>query len=65
MKKNEQERFTLFTKELAELSKKYGVVLQSSGGVMITNLRSEKLQNISYVDDSTSGDLLPLNWFDD
>lgn len=62
--KTEQQRFTAFTEELAELSKKHGIVLQAIGGVMIADPKDEALQNLSYTDDATSGDLEPLNWFE-
>ncbi len=62
--KTEQKRFTAFTKELAELSKKHGIVLQSIGGVTIADLKDKDLQKLSYTDDATSGDLEPLNWFE-
>jgi len=41
-----------FIKELTILSKKYGVVVQSTGGVMIG-----KVEQIEYGTDYTSGDL--------
>lgn len=62
--KTEQDRFTKFTQELAELSKKHGVVLQSIGGVQITEQDNPALEKLEYTDDATSGDLEPLNWFE-
>jgi len=60
----EQQRFTNFTQELAELSKKHGIVLQAIGGVMIADPKDEHLDNLTYTNDATSGDLEPLNWFE-
>ncbi len=58
----EQQRFEKFTKELAKLSKKYGVAIKSIGGVMIG-----EIQDIEYSSDETSGDLYPviLRWTED
>lgn len=50
-KKNASD-FKKFVKELAELSKKYGVAIKSIGGVTIGEIK-----DISYSDDETSGDL--------
>lgn len=49
---NEAVRFTGFTNELALLSKKYGIVIQSTGGVTFGNFTE-----VEYVNDYTSGDL--------
>lgn len=50
--------FQAFTKELAKLSLKYGVAIQSIGGVEIGELSS-----IVYSNDPTSGDLeYRANW---
>ena len=61
----EQKRFTEFTKDLAKISKKYGIVIQAVGGVHFSNPEEDKelLQNLSYENDATSGDLTPLNYF--
>lgn len=60
----QQRRFTAFTQELAALSKKYGIVLSSCGGVDITDPTDEALKKLTYTDDVTSGDLSPRNWDD-
>ena len=53
-----KKNFIAFTKELEKLSKKYGVVIQSVGGVEFG-----KVQAILYSNDYTSGDLLPtVKW---
>lgn len=50
----EEKNFRKFTEELAKLSKKYGVALQVTGGVMIG-----EIDRIEYDCDPTSGDLNP------
>ena len=50
---NEHQNFIKFAKELATLSLKYGVAIQSVGGVKIGDLKK-----IRYDADWTSGDLL-------
>jgi hypothetical protein len=59
---NEQQRFEKFTKELAKLSKKYGVAIKAIGGVGIG-----EITEIEYSNDETSGDLYPksLIWKDE
>jgi hypothetical protein len=55
---NKKENFEKFTTELAKLSKKYGVAIHSTGGVMIGKIRS-----VHYHPDHTSGDLdLIVQW---
>ena len=56
---NEQsnkERFAKFTEELAELSKKYNVVIRSTGGVTILD-KEDKIESLEYSSDATSGEL--------
>ena len=53
----DQERFELFTAELSKLSNKYGITIQSSGGVKI--FAEGELLEVQYSSDSTSGDLYP------
>ena len=55
----EEERFQKFTQELAKLSKKYGVAIKSTGGVIFGDILE-----IEYSSDETSGDLYPeiLHW---
>ena len=60
---NVQERFINFTDELELLSKKYGVVLQAVGGVYFCDIDDPDLKKLQYDCDSSSGDLLPLNYF--
>ena len=50
------ERFKEFTKELAKLSKKYKIAVDSTGGVRIFK-KDADLSNIEYSTDPTSGDL--------
>jgi len=52
-----QQRFELFTNELSELSNKYGITIQSVGGVKI--FEEGELLEVEYSNDSTSGDLFP------
>jgi hypothetical protein len=52
-KLGKEERFTLFIHAFEELSTKFGVIVTSTGGVIILN---EK-EDIHYVDDYTSGDM--------
>ena len=52
-----QQRFEAFTKELSELSNKYGITIQSVGGVRI--FEEDELLEVEYSNDSTSGDLFP------
>ncbi len=47
-----------FIVELTKLSRKYGVAVQSVGGVYLTDDPGE-FRNVRYVADITSGDLLP------
>ena len=63
----EQKRFTKFAKELATLSKKYGIVLEVTGGVNFVDLKEDKesLEKLSYTDDAVSGDINPLNFFEE
>jgi hypothetical protein len=55
-----QANFEAFTTELAELSKKYGVVLTCIGGVSFAERDDELLATLRYTNDSTSGDLEPI-----
>jgi len=56
-KMTEQERFEVFTEELSKLSNKYGITIQSVGGVRI--FEEDELLEVEYSNDSTSGDLYP------
>ena len=47
-----------FIAELTKLSRKYGVAIQSVGGVILADIPGE-FRNVRYVADITSGDLLP------
>ena len=47
-----------FIAELTKLSRKYGVAIQSVGGVILADDPSE-FGNVTYCADITSGDLLP------
>ena len=54
----EQKNYSKFLKELEKISKKYGVVIKSVGGVEIGEVDS-----ISYENDKSSGDLMPrVKW---
>lgn len=57
--KTDQQRFEGFTTELAALSRKYGIVLQSTGGVSFLEPEAPELQNLTYSNDASSGDLEP------
>ena len=56
---SDQERFKAFTKELAQLSLKYGITIKSIGGVEIYNKYDGELTSATYSEDYTSGDLIP------
>jgi len=56
-KMSKQERFELFTEELSKLTMKYGITIQSVGGVRI--FEEGELLEVEYSSDSTSGDLYP------
>ncbi len=47
-----------FVAELTVLTRKYGVVIQSVGGVILAD-RAGEFDNVSYVADVGSGDLYP------
>ena len=47
-----------FSAELTKLSRKYGVAIQSVGGVILAD-NPGKFSDVTYVADITSGDLLP------
>ena len=53
----DQERVELFTNELSKLAMKYGITIQSVGGVRI--FAKGELLEVEYSSDSTSGDLFP------
>ena len=63
----EEKRFTKFTKELAALSKKHGIVIDVTDGVHFIDLKEDKesLAKLSYSDDAVSGDINPLNFFEE
>ncbi len=50
--------YNKFIAELTHLSRKYGVAIQSVGGVHLADDPGE-FRNVRYVADITSGDLLP------
>ncbi len=52
----EIKNFEKFRADLTKISKKYGIAIQSIGGVMIGDIKE-----IEYSDDPTSGDLYPRN----
>jgi len=58
----ETRNFKKFRTELARISKKYGIAINSVGGVMIG-----EIADIEYSNDPTSGDLYPeiLMWQED
>lgn len=47
-----------FVAELTQLSRKYGVAIQSVGGVILADNPGD-FRDVTYVADITSGDLLP------
>lgn len=49
---SDAEKFEAFTLELAKLSKKYGIGIESCGGVYF-----DPIKTIQYSSDHTSGDL--------
>ena len=50
--------YNQFIAELTAITRKYGVAIQSVGGVILADAPGE-FRNLSYVADITSGDLLP------
>lgn len=54
-------RHALFIKELEALSKKYGVVISCIGGVW--HDEPKNLQDLTYTNDFTSGDIEPKGYF--
>jgi len=56
---NADRRFTSFLQALERISERYGVLIQSIGGVTLLNDDElERLCRVFYIDDLTSGDLL-------
>lgn len=56
--KDREKRFNDFTIELGELSKKYGIMINSTGGVNIYNKEEiSTIKEVYYSNDYTSGDL--------
>jgi len=55
-----QLRFEIFTKELSDISSKYGILITSVGGVNI--FEEGELSEVKYSNDSTSGDLHPYSY---
>ena len=47
-----------FVVELTALTRKYGVAIQSVGGVILAD-HADEFRNVTYVADSSSGDLYP------
>jgi hypothetical protein len=47
-----------FVAELTALTRKYGVAIQSVGGVILADSKGE-FRDVSYIADISSGDLLP------
>ena len=47
-----------FIAELTQLTRKYGVAIQSVGGIILVDQPGE-FRDVSYIADITSGDLLP------
>jgi len=55
---NMNANYNHFIAELTALTRKYGVALQSVGGVILANETGE-FSDVTYVADITSGDLYP------
>ena len=53
-----QSNYDQFIAELTQLTRKYGVAIQSVGGVILADQPGE-FHDVSYIADITSGDLLP------
>ena len=53
-----ESNYDKFISELTQLTRKYGVAIQSVGGVILADQPGE-FRNVRYVADITSGDLLP------
>ncbi len=51
-----------FVAELTQITRKYGVAIQSVGGVIIANHHGDfsDFSDVSYIADFTSGDLYPV-----
>jgi len=53
-----QANYDTFMRELTQLSRLYGVAIQSVGGVILADTQGE-FANMRYVTDISSGDLYP------
>lgn len=54
----QQINYDKFVSELTALTRKYGVAIQSVGGVILAQ-RAGEFRDVTYVADSSSGDLYP------
>ena len=50
--------YNQFIAELTAITRKYGVAIQSVGGVILADAPGE-FRDVTYIADSSSGDLLP------
>jgi hypothetical protein len=55
--REDEKRYTAFISELTALSKKYGIILDCTGGVFAVEQPSD-IKNLSYSNDLDSGDLV-------
>lgn len=56
--RNVEADYDRFVAELTALTRKYGVAIQSVGGVILAD-RADEFCNVTYVADISSGDLFP------
>ena len=55
----EQARYEAFVKALTEATQRYGIAMQSIGGVAIADTQSD-FADLAYRADISSGDILPI-----
>lgn len=56
---NAEANYNQFMRELVALTRKYGIAIESCGGISIAEAKGEFAQ-VKYLADITSGDLTPI-----
>ncbi len=54
-----ERNYDAFMEELTRLTRKYGVAIQSTGGVFVASSPNEYRQ-VTYIADLSSGDIIPV-----